>query len=406
MKKQILFLAMFTVAMIFAGTNKVFGQPGALIPSSSTVPPLLCADPSDPGFVPQPLHPFAGVPYTYSLSDAAAETPALNYTWWVTKDPGFIPSVGTNNIANMLTTPDILAPSANYGVTTPKATAGSNQVTLTWSADILSATEYQGDATGWATATSAAPTPTFVVGYVEGDACADNIQVYEIAPLPNFVIDILPIDPTDNTTPLSWDDAANTAETCVDEVQSASYNSGTKEIDIDYGTNTIYYEVAAANYVKNWTPTFQITSGLATTQTATISIYNTLADATGSGTALWTSAAIDATGMNADITTGTALSAGTPADATTGVSVWVKVVIDNNTEESLTSSPFVLAVDAIDNDAAGIWDMEDGDCGTDPTGITPDQVDRATITITPRPQLDDATNDTLTDPDTYIIKTN
>ncbi len=26
MKKQILFLAMFTVAMIFAGTNKVFGQ--------------------------------------------------------------------------------------------------------------------------------------------------------------------------------------------------------------------------------------------------------------------------------------------------------------------------------------------------------------------------------------------
>lgn len=395
---------MFTVAMIFAGTNKVLAQPGALIPSSSTVPPLSCADPSDPGFVPQPLHPFAGVPYTYSLDGAAGETPALNYTWWVTKDPGFIPSVGTNNLANALTTPNILSPGATYGVTTPAATAGSDEVTLTWSADILSATEYQGDASGWATASSANPTPTFVVGYVKGDACADNIQVYEINPLPNFVIDILPIDPSDNATALDWDDAANSAATCVDEVQSATYNSTSKEIDIDYGTNTIYFEVAAANYVKNWTPTFQIISGLATTQTAVISIYNTLADATGSGTALWTSASLAVADMNTDITTGTALSAGTPADAATGVSVWVKVVIDNNTEESLTSSPFVLAVDAIDNDAAGIWDMEDDDCST--VSDEADQIDYATITITPRPTLDDATNDTLTDPDTYIIKTN
>jgi hypothetical protein len=403
MKKQILFLAMITLALIFAGTNKVFGQVDALVPSSSTVPPISCADPSDAGFVPQPLHPFAGVPYTYSLDGAAGETPALNYTWWVTKNPGFIPSVGTNNIADMLTTPAILSPSGTYGVTTLATVAGSDEVTLTWSADILSATEYQGDAAGWATASSTNPTPTFVVGYVEGDACADNIQVYEIAPLPNFVIDILPINPTDNTTPLSWDDAVNTAATCVDEVQSATYNSGSNEIDIDYGTNTIYYEVAAANYVKNWTPTFQITSGLATTQTATISIYNTLADATGAGTALWTSDAMNAVG----VVTGPAmpaLSAATPANATTGVSVWIKVVIDNNTEESLVSSPFVLAVDAIDNDAAGIWDMEDGDCTT-VTDLA-DQADYATITITPRPQLDDATNDTLTNPDTFIIKTN
>ena len=46
MKKQILFLAMFTVALIFAGTNNVFGQ--QLGASSTTVPPISCADPSDP----------------------------------------------------------------------------------------------------------------------------------------------------------------------------------------------------------------------------------------------------------------------------------------------------------------------------------------------------------------------
>jgi len=403
MKKQFLLLAIFTLA-ILAGTNKVFAQPGALIPSSSTVPPLVCADPSDPAFVAQPLHPFAGVPYTYSLSDAAAETPALNYTWYATKDPAFITAPGVTNIANRLTTPAILSPGATYGVTTLATVAGADAVTFTWSADILSATEYQADAAGWATASSAAPTPTFVVGYVKGDACADNIQVYEINPLPNFVVDILPINPADNATPLSWDDAANTAETCVDDVQSATYNSTTNEIVVDYGTNTIYYEVAAANYVKNWTPVFQIMSGLATTQTATISIYNTLADATGAGTALWTSDAMNAAGVVTGAAAMPALSAATPADATTGVSVWVKVVIDNNTEESLTSSPFVLAVDARDNDNAGIWDMEDADCATADDGA--DQDDRATITITPRPQLDDATNDTLLNPDTYIIKTN
>ncbi len=55
---------------------------------------------------------------------------------------------------------------------------------------------------------------------------------------------------------------------------------------MDYGTNTFYYEVAAANFVLDWTPTFQIISGLNTTQTAVISIYSTLADATGAGVAL------------------------------------------------------------------------------------------------------------------------
>ncbi len=64
------------------------------------------------------------------------------------------------------------------------------------------------------------------------------------------------------------------------------------------------------------------------------------------------------------------------ADAATGsFSLYSKVVIVNNTEESLTTSPFVLAVDALDNDETGITDMEDLDCGCSPSDLA-DQIDR------------------------------
>ena len=99
---------------------------------------------------------------------------------------------------------------------------------------------------------------------------------------------------------------------------------------------------------------------------------------------------------------GVALTAATPADVATGVSVWVKVVVDNNKEESLTDNPFVLAVDAQDNTGTGIWDMEDDDCGGTLADV-PDATDDATITVNPRPTLLNAT--VVTAPDTYIIKT-
>ena len=148
----------------------------------------------------------------------------------------------------------------------------SATVTITWSADILSKTKYQATAAD----NTAGKFSTFVVGYSQGTNCADNIQVFEIEPMPNFTVDITPVDPSDNLTPLAWGDAL-TAKLCVDKVQSAVYNAGA--IDMDYGTNTFYYEVTAANFVKDWTPSFSIKSGLRVSQTATISMYTTLAAA-------------------------------------------------------------------------------------------------------------------------------
>lgn len=403
MKKQILFLAMFTLALIFAGTNDVVGQ---LLPGA-TIDPLGCLGSSEP------LHPFPGVPYKYTLDGTQGERKALSYTWWATKDPSFITGpvniadMNGSNIAGRLTVSpgQLIATSTNYATTTPAATAGSNEIEITWSPDILALTQYQ------ATAADAPKTSTFVVGYAEGDNCADNIQVFEIAPLPNFTIDIAAIDPADNATTLPWDDNT-TATLCVDDVQSAVYNTTTNELDMDYGTNTFYYEVAAANFVKNWTPTFtldQLTAGsegLRTSQTAVLEMFPTLADAIAGSNSLGSNTAAPWTSAGGTWATGVALTAANPADAATGVSVFVKVVITNNQEESLASNGFNLAVDAIDNDAGGIWDMEDNDCDGSGGTNEADQVDKATITVTPRPQLDNATTpNTIPNPDTYILKT-
>ena len=42
----------------------------------------------------------------------------------------------------------------------------------------------------------------------------------------------------------------------------APYNNTSKELDLDYGKNNFYFEVAAANFNTNWNPAFTVLSGL------------------------------------------------------------------------------------------------------------------------------------------------
>ena len=415
MKKQFLFLAFFTLALIFAGTNKGFGQllPGVTGGATpNLIDPITCATGATA------LNPVPGVPFTYAMNNGnpvavGAET-SKNWTWWATKDPTFItnvPAPMTMNIGTQLVkgtgANDLIDVSANYGINNRgTANPGSPSVTITWSPGILAGTTYQGD--------GVAPngTPTFVVGYSEGLNCADNIQVFELNPQPNFTIDIAAIDVAGAT--LDW--GIDTEERCVDRVQSAIYNGS--EITMDYGTNTIYYEVAAANFVNNFAPQFRVLGGLLTTQTAVISIYTTYNDATTSTGALWTSGTIASTDVNVtDFRATLGLGAVNLPDVATGVSFFVKVVIDNNTEESLADNPFILAVDAQDNVVAAtgvatgtsIWDMESTDCPT--LDDAADREDNSTIIITPRPTLNMNPDPATTGepggaaPDDHIIKT-
>ena len=375
---------MFTLALIFAGTSKVFGQLGA---STNTIAPLSCVAGS------YPLHPYPGQSYTYMMDGTSGPETVSGWTWFATKDPSFISVVGTTptlNTANMLTTAsgDLLNVSANYGV----AGSPTPSVDITWSPEILAATVYQGNP----------GEPTFVVGYGKGVNCADNLQVYEINPVFNFVVDIANIDPATDAT-LAFDAPTNQ---CVDIVQSAVYNDATKAIDMDYGKDTLYFEVTAANFVTDWTPTFRLNSGLIGVQTAEVGLASSLANAQ-AGTFL-ANTTWDATSVGSDWATNTPLTATNPADAITGVSAFVRVIISNLTEESLADNLFSLAVDAIDNTGTGIWDMEDTDCPGDPlANDAPDQFDYAEHTINPRPTIimDATMPDAAPAPDDVIIKT-
>jgi hypothetical protein len=96
MKKQILFLAMFTLAMIFAGTNNVFGQalsPSPYTPASTPIPLANC--------VGTPQQPKAGVSYNYELDNTSAD--ATGYRFWATKNPNFISLVGGVTTLNQAT---------------------------------------------------------------------------------------------------------------------------------------------------------------------------------------------------------------------------------------------------------------------------------------------------------------
>jgi hypothetical protein len=237
-----------------------------------------------------------------------------------------------------------------------------------------------GDATNWASASSSAPTPTFVVGYATGVNCADNIQVYEINPRFNFTIDIANIDPATDAA-VAWDQAVTQ---CVDDVWEAIYNSGTNELDMDYGTNTLYFEVAAANFVDNWSPTFTLLDGLDAEQTAVVTLHSSLNDAQTDANIIatdnWTSA-------TTEWVTGEYFSAATSTEVVTGVSLYVKVVISNLTDEGLDNELISLAVDAIDDSGTGIWDMEEDDCDPTTASDAADQADYADHTITPRPTI-------------------
>lgn len=374
MKKQILFLAFFILAAL-ASITDTYGQ---ALPS--TFPPRTLTGCDD-----YPLHPLPGKSYLYEVSQSAGDV-VTSYTWWATKDPNFINTAdGSADLTNMLdvTAGELLDKSSNYGVST--AAASGSTVSITWTPAILANTLWQGPAS-----TTAFPSPTFVVVKADGD-CTNNLQVYEINPLKAFVVDIANWD-NSTTTTLPYGD---TSSSCVDKVRGASYDDTNKTVLMDYGTNTITFEVIAANFVNTWKPTFTIVSGLSGDQTAQIGWAYTQA-AAAAGT--WVDSST--TGLTTVTTTNT--WAGTESVTTNetntaaGVSIWVTVVITNNTFESLATQPFTLAVDGIDETAQ--WDLM-ADC-TDSNAV--DLNDQATQDLLPRPTVDDDTVDPLADPDTFI----
>ena len=372
MKKQILILAFFTLALI-AGSSSAFGQ---LVTSNIAPAPSVCTSDA--------LHPVAGQSYPYTIDNTNGVVPT-DYSWWITKNPQFVvPVTGAMDQSSKL-----IVAAGQLIATTALGAADGKTINITWSPEILAKTKYQ-TAPNIA-ATAAAPSPTFVAVMANG-ACNNNLQVYEINPKPSFTVDITNILPTGpNTTQTYGTDVPQ----CVDKVRGATYAA--TEVVMDYGTNTLFYEVISANFVTSWTPTFTIVAGsLNASQTADVIWYPTKADALAGTNPIETHLAqVD----GATIAGGTALTTAV-ANTSVGVSVYAKVIVHNNKYETIADNPFTLAVDGIDS--TNQWDLVNATC-IDPAAA--DQNDKSTQTITRRPDVTNAIAPApAPNPNTFIPK--
>jgi hypothetical protein len=369
MKKQILFVAMFTLVLIFGNSIKSFGQllPSPYTPASNPIPLVNC--------VGTPQQPKAGVNYTYTLNNTTAD--ATGYRFWATKDPNFVALVGANTETNQTDSlhrnysTELFGYSASYlGQTL------TNSVDIIWGPDLLSRTDYQQGHIG--AGTLAAPTSTFVVGWAEN--CADNIKVWEIDPSPSFTVDIKVIDDA-TKLPLPYADV--TGSQCVDDVRAAKYNAATFEVDYNFGWDTLYYEVVASNFVTSWVPTFFLTGlGDAAIQEARIDWASTWSNAR-------TGTFIEGADITGGTVTGTTALTSVNPNTSAGVSLFVRVLISNNNYETLAAQSIGLSVAG--EDAVGFDIDDDALCTVPADAATAADDDETTRTITPRPTIVEGT---------------
>lgn len=370
MKKQILFVAMFTLAIIFAGTNNVFGQlnPSPFTPASVPNPLVNCVGDAQ--------HPKAGVSYNYLLNNTSAD--ATGYRFWATKDPDFVSLVAGTTTLNQADSlhrnysTELFGYSASYlGQTV------TNSVDITWGPDLLARTDYQQGHIG--AGTIAAPTSTFVVGWAEN--CADNIKIWEIDPSPAFTVDIKVID---DATRLPLGYGVNTGSQCVDDVRAAKYNTTDFQIDYNYGWDTLYYEVIASNFVTSWLPTFYLTGLDGTIQTARIdwaTSWDNIQKAAGPF--------IEGGDITGGSITGTTAITSVNPNTVNGVSLFVRVVIANNNYETLAAETIELSVAGLD--AVGYDIDDDALCTVPATAADAADDDETSRTITPRPTIVEGT---------------
>jgi len=345
MKKQILSFAL-TLALI-AGTSVAFGQ---ALPGSAPRP-ISCVD--------DPLHPIAGKPYEYFVT---VNPTGGNFKWVATKNQTFINASGValpDSLPRNAT--NLLATSLNYGDVTT-----TDRVSITWSDALLANTVYNTN-------------PTFVAVHYSGTACADNLKVYQIDPIKAFIVDIKSIEDASKTI-LDYD---ATEDQCISEVISANFV--TSAMVYDYGLDTLYFEVVAANFTGSWDPSFTVSGLRVPEQTSTL-MWTYDAPSTWNGATVWH--------PEADIVNTTA------TNTSLGVSIYVRLVVDNNNFEGIAARTIRLAVDG--QNSLGEWDVINATCAAT-SGA--DQLDWAEQTINPRPTITPGTTSPIA-PNTTIVPGN
>jgi hypothetical protein len=365
MKKQILFLAMFTLALFFVSSSKVFGQVDyhpyldAAPASCVTAKTLTCA-----GTTTTPeLSPTPGVSYNYKIK--TDPTTVGSILWFVTTNPEIIKVSGTAPV--LQASREDKAGAGNYVLSATSAvynTPGTvDNIDIVWK-------NFDGNAN-----------TVFVVAYVQGASnCSDNVEIWRIKPIFNFTLDVMSM--YDNGT---LGTTAAPANECVAPVESATYTPGTPgNLTMNYGKNYVFFEVNAANFVGSWMPNL---SAAAVGGAAVASVaWAYPADATSGAAAGW-HPTTDA--VNAKVAGGVVNG--------TGECIIVRVEINNaSTEAPVGASPSVvtLTVNGIMHDPTGAGSytnnaLRDVDEGS-PTCVQ-DHDDTAIYNINARPNIDEVT---------------
>ena len=416
MKKQILFLAIFTLAVFLAGTMNVAAQNNSHYDVSGNYLQYLDAAPNCitpiplTGCADDALHPIQGKNYTYTVNTTSASD---DVRWFVVNnvdltnandslietnnkilasndvriDPAdgsgtFIYSLGTNNAYND-------DPIGSDGIGISNTTGVAHSIDIAWKFFSGLTPDQE----------------VLLVGIVTDDAgCTNNIAVYRIIPKPAFTLDVATL--RQNGDSIAGPSDAAYSE-CVSPIENAVYVAGGNTtpggtLTVDYGENWIYFIVNGANYFDSWMPNFQITyAGL--TQPTIEADWAYAADAA-AGT-YWNQIVNFA---NTTPETTPVIAGGSGASAGTvgagelpvagGECIVVRVRLDwGNIEHDDATGTVTFAVDGIAYDGVGtgatlfddtaFGDLTYTDCTVDGFGTQ----DVLEYDITPRPEIENAT---------------
>ncbi|MCX6266827.1 MAG: hypothetical protein NTW16_05645 [Bacteroidetes bacterium] len=181
------------------------------------------------------LSPMPGTPYTYEVN---VPTPpgVQSYTWFVTQDKNFISGGALTSNRELV---GVHMSAAGVGYNNPPA---SNTLSITWKSFVYDAAN-----------------PVFVVIEVKpttGCTSANNLKVFKIMPVNAFTLDIANVGANKQTV-----SAYETSiDRCISKVMSSTYDPLDDQIKMDFGADTLYYVVTAANFSTSWRPSLMVTA--------------------------------------------------------------------------------------------------------------------------------------------------
>lgn len=278
-----------------AGTTVVWGQ----AQHNSNPRPMTCTT--------GPLNPVAGVPYDYS---ATLNPTGGSAYWFATTTINFITGSTLTAIQEAPGGNFVMPAPINYQIGALGATSPST-TTITW------------NSIGLSQVTPA--NPLFVVVNYTADpltGCNNNLKVFRIEPVNAFMVNVLNLGGS-YSAPVS---------SCYDTVFAASYDLTNSCMIYDYGTDTLKYEIVAANFTTSYTPSFRV-DGIQAGTSVDVA-WNYVPNST------------TATVLGTLVVDG--IIAGTPVTTTlpntsTGVSIYVFLIVHNQVHEGITNDPVTLA---------------------------------------------------------------